>query len=64
MFKDIQRRSRETFGLQRFDQRFLLDNRSASRVNQDRIGFHESQGIAINQVIAGGIQITIYRNKV
>ena len=37
VFKDIQRGPRETFGLQRFDQRFLLDNRSTRRVDQHRI---------------------------
>ena len=53
--KNIQSGSRETFCLQRFDQRFLLYDVTAGSVDQHRIWFHQNKSIAIDQMIASWV---------
>ena len=49
--EDIQSGSRQTFGLQRLDQRLLLDDGSARGVDKHGGWFHQSERIGIHQMV-------------
>src|SRR5687767_3066817 len=63
-FKDIHSGSCETFDLQRFDQRVLVDDGSAGGVDQHGVWFHQSERIAVDEMITCWVQVAVDRDEV